>query len=100
MDMENFVHFGPRISIRPAQIFLESRLKHHDEVWAKTRLETNFQPFLKSFDHASEAPKVPGSANSDPTLGPSEPPRRGQTTLELAENWSPGRFWPKLHRGV
>ena len=31
---------------------------------------------------------------------PSEATWRGQATSELAENWCPGRIWPKLHRGV
>ena len=79
------------------KFFSESRLKLHGEVWAKTHLETDFQPISKSFDQASEAPT---RANSDHTWGPSEPPWRGQMTSELAENWCPGRIWPKLHRGV
>ena len=39
--------------------FWDFRLKLHGEVWAKTYLETNFQPIPKSFDHVTEAPKVP-----------------------------------------
>ena len=42
-----------------ANFFLEKRLKLHGEVWAKSCLDTKFQPIGTSFDHPSEAPKVP-----------------------------------------
>ena len=48
-----------RLTIRPAQIFLENWDKLHGEVWAKACLETNFQPIRMSFDHPSEASKLP-----------------------------------------
>ena len=41
------------------KFFSEKRLKLHGELWAKTWLDTNFQPLPKSFDHVYEAPKVP-----------------------------------------
>ena len=47
-----------RVAIRPAQIFLENWDKLHGEVWAKSCLETNFQPIRMSFDHPSEASKL------------------------------------------
>ena len=55
------------LSIGQPNFFWDFRLKLHGEVWAKTCLETNFQPIPKSFDHVTEAPKV-------------------QKTSELAEN--------------
>ena len=52
------------------------------------------------FDHVSKALKVPGLVGISRIWGYSEPHTRGQTTLELAKNWSPVRFWPKVHCGV
>ena len=80
--------------------FSEKRLKLQVELWAKTRLDTNFQPLHKSFDQVYEAPKVPALVGISPIWGPSEPHTRGQTTSEVAENWCPVRFWPKVHHGV
>ena len=37
------------------KFFWDFGLKLHGEVWAKTCLETNFQPIPKSFDHVTEA---------------------------------------------
>ena len=45
-------------SLGLANFFLEKRLKLHGEVWAKSCLETNFQPIQMSFDHPSKAPKL------------------------------------------
>ena len=41
------------------KFFWDFRLKLHGEVWAKSYLDTNFQPIRTSFDHPSKAPKVP-----------------------------------------
>ena len=41
-----------------AKFFLENWDKLHGEVWAKSCLETNFQPIRMSFDHPSEASKL------------------------------------------
>ena len=38
------------------KFFWDFRLKLHGEVWAKSCLDTNFQPIRKSFDHVTEAP--------------------------------------------
>ena len=53
------------VEIRPtawvlglAKFFLETRLKLHGEVWAKSCLENSFQPIWISFDHPSEASKL------------------------------------------
>ena len=46
------------LPISPAQIFLENWDKLHGEVWAKSCVETNFQPIQMSFDHPYEAPKL------------------------------------------
>ena len=48
----------------------------------------------------SEALKVPGLVGIRHIWEPSEPHTLGQTTLEVAENWCPVRFWPKVHRRV
>ena len=58
-DDDEYIIILDECTLGQPKFFSESRLKLHGEVWAKTRLETNFQPFLKSFDHASKAPKVP-----------------------------------------
>ena len=63
-------------------------------------MDTNFQPLPKSFDHVYEALKVPSLVGISPIWAPSEPHTRGQTTSEVAENWCPLRFWPKVPRGV
>ena len=59
-----------------------------------------FSQFGSRLTTSQRLRRSPGRGSMSPTWGPSEPPWRGQTTLELAENWSPGRFWPKLHCGV
>ena len=41
------------------KFFWNFRLKLNGEVWAKSCLDTNFQPIWKSFYHVTEAPKVP-----------------------------------------
>ena len=51
-------------AVKPTEVgqpkfFWDFRLKLHGEVWAKSCLDTNFQPIRKSFDHDTEAPKVP-----------------------------------------
>ena len=54
---------------RPAQIFWDFRLQLHGEVWAKTCLETNFQQIGKSFDHVTEALKVPRMSQNELSPG-------------------------------
>ena len=93
-------NFRETYALGQPNFFCDFRLKLHGEVWAKSCLDTNFQPIRKSFDHVTEAPKVRWAVRISPTWGPLEPPWRGQTTSELAENWCPGRIWPKLHHGV
>ena len=87
-------------SRRPANFILENWDKLHSWLWAKSWLDTNFQPIRKSFDHVYEAPKVPGLVGISPIWGPSEPHTRGQTTSKLAENWCPVRIWSKVNGGV
>ena len=69
------------------KFFLESRLKLHGGVWPNPR------PRVRSF-------KVAILRLFRLKLPTSELRRRGQTTSEMAENWCPVTFWPKLHRGV
>ena len=52
------------------------------------------------FDHVSKALKVPDLVGISRSWGHSEPHSRGQTTSEVAKNWCPVRFWPKVHYGV
>ena len=49
--------------------FWDFRLHLHGEVWAKTCLETNFQPIRKLFDHVTEALMVPRMSQNEPYLG-------------------------------
>ena len=49
-----------KCTIGQPKFFWDFRLKLHSEVWAKSCLDTNFQPIRKSFDHVTEAPKVLG----------------------------------------
>ena len=52
------------------------------------------------FDHMSKGLKVPGLVGISCIWGHSEPHTRGQTTSEVAKNWRPVRFWPKINCGV
>ena len=52
-------NFRETYALGQPNFFCDFRLKLHGEVWAKTCLDTNFQSIPKSFDHVTEAPKVP-----------------------------------------
>ena len=55
-------------------------------------MHTNFYRIQTMFDRMSKALKVPGLVGISRIWGHSEPHTRGQTTLEVAENWCPVRF--------
>ena len=63
---ENSVHsalfsYMRACTLGQPNFFLENWDKFHGEVWAKYCLDTSFQPIRKSFDHDTEAQKVPTS---------------------------------------
>ena len=80
--------------------FLEKCIKLYGEPWAKRWVHTNFYRIRTMFDHVSKALNVPGLVGISCIWGHSEPHTRGQTTSEVAKNWRPVRFWPKVHCGV
>ena len=80
--------------------FLENWDKLHSEVLAKMWVDAKFYRIPATFDHASEALKVPKAVRISPILVRLELQRRGQTLPVCDKIWCPLTFWPKLHCGV
>ena len=89
-----------RVQFRPAQFFLENWDKLHSEVLAKMWVDAKFYRIPATFDHASEALKVPKAVRISPILVRLELQRRGETLPVCDKIWCPLTFWPKLHCGV
>ena len=77
--------------------FLENWDKLHSEVLAKMWVDTKFYRIPATFDHASEALKVPKAVRISPILVRLELQRRGQTLPVCDKIWCPLTFWPKLY---
>ena len=54
-----------KCTVGQPKFFWDFRLQLHGEVRAKTCLETNFQQIQKSFDHVTEALKVPRMSQNE-----------------------------------
>ena len=90
-----------KLYIRPAQIFFGISASNSTVKFGpKPAWRPIFSQFRSRLTTSRRLRRSPGRGSMSPIWGPSEPPWRGQTTSELVENWSPGRFWPKLHHGV
>ena len=80
-------------------VFANPRLRR-DLNLRKFDQSTNFYRIWTMFDHVLKALKVLGLVGISCNWGSSEPHTRGQTASEVAENWCPVRFWPKVQPGV